>query len=247
MGRGKAVATIVVTFPLPPDQISKESVDTVKRSSFLRSEYANYIDYPPRILMRVQQTAAASQTPNSCPKLKLKGTLQEKSFNLPLPASDSTPSPHPHQTPSKNSSPLSHPHHTPDESNTGPGSGFPSPFLSSPPMSDRRSLVSLKKERSLYSAPDLKELAEKVTPHLHPKWYDVGLQLGLSTATLNGIELCHPTEIKRRLNDVFSEWICRSEENPTWTKLLEILRSECIGENRLANELEKSFTEHDRY
>ena len=87
----------------------------------------------------------------------------------------------------------------------------------------------------------MKELGEKVTPRVHPKWYHIGVQLGLETATLNGIELCHPTDVKRRLNDVFNEWMCRCEVNATWMTLIEILRSESIGERQLANELEKSF------
>ena len=226
------------------NQISKTNVDTVKRSSFSRSEYANYIDYPPRILMRVQQTAL-SQSPNNgaslCPKLTLKGTLQEKCFNIPLPASDSSPSPRPHSTPplpASDSAPSPHPHSTPPQFGSSLPCYVPSPLTAA----DRRSLVTLqKKERALYGIPDMKELGEKVTPRVHPKWYHIGVQLGLETATLNGIELCHPTDIKRRLNDVFNEWMCRCEVNATWMMLIEILRSESIGERQLANELEKSF------
>ena len=80
-----------------------------------------------------------------------------------------------------------------------------------------------------------------MTPHVHPKWHHIGIQLGLQPVTLSGIELKHPHDIQRRLDEVFCEWISRSEQNPTWLILIEALRLESIGERQLANELERSF------
>ena len=80
-----------------------------------------------------------------------------------------------------------------------------------------------------------------MTPHVYPKWYHIGIQMGLQPATLDGIELKHPADVQRRCGEVFKEWICRSEQNPTWMTLIEILRGESVGERKLANELEILF------
>ena len=190
------------------NQISKQNVDNIRRSRFSRSDYANYIDYPPRILIRVQQTSLVNWMKSRAlhPKLKLKGTLQEKCFTLPLPVSATSP-----------------------------------PLISSPSRIDAQTLVSPRTSRSLYNVPDPRELGEKVTPQVLSKWYHIGLQIGLQPATLHGIEIKHPTDIQRRLNEVFNEWISRSEQNPTWTTLIEVLRLDSIGERQLASELEMSF------
>ena len=223
-------------------QIRKETVDNIRMSRLSRSDYANYIDYPPRILMRVQQTPL-NQTPNRKstisynlrPKLKLKGTLEEKSFNLPLP--ESTPADLVSlSSPSKDSQTLPSPLTTQAESQL-----LPSPVVSHPSRKDSGTLLSPHKHQSLYNIPDLQVLGERVTPHVHHKWHHIGIQMGLNSATLNAIELSHPTDIQRRLNEVFIEWISRSEQNPTWTKLIEILRSNSIGEQKLAHDLERLF------
>lgn len=209
-----------------------------------KSDYANYIDYPPRILMRVQQTPL-NQTPNRRstyglhPKLKLKGTLEEKCFNLPLP--DSTQAElqqvaYYHPSPSKDTQTLASPLTARVDLQQLASHTVPSPL-----RMDTRTLVSLQKHRSLYSVPDLQELGEKVTPLVHHKWHHIGIQMGLSTATLRAIEGSYSTDVQRRLNEVFIEWISGSEQNPTWLTLIEILRSNSIGEQKLANDLERSF------
>jgi acyl carrier protein len=43
------------------------------------------------------------------------------------------------------------------------------------------------------------------------------------------------------MNEVFYEWINRSEENSTWMTLIETLRADSIGERQLASELEGTF------
>lgn len=221
-------------------QITKANVDNIRRSRLSRSDYANYIDYPPRILMTVQQTVLSQQQQQQNqqsaniaslrrPKLKLKGTVPESSFNLPLPVP-----------------------HNPSPSSPSPGQGesmelnnnFSSPVTSSS-RTDVRTLLSplsQQKFRSLHSMPDLKELGERVTPHVHHKWYHIGIQMELQPATLEALEIKHPTDIQRRLDEVFQEWISRSEQNPTWMMLIEILRLDSIGERKLALELERSFS-----
>ncbi len=183
--------------------------------------------------MRIHQTSVhCHTTPNRSqeqrvlhPKLKLKGTVEEQCFNVPLPASDA--------------SQLLSPQHSQLE--TDSESPMATPTTGYSVRADRRSLVSLPKQRSIHSIPDPKDLGEKVTPHLFPKWYHVGIQLGLQPVTLTGIELRYQHDIQRCLNEVFYEWISHSEENPTWMTLIETLRSDSISERQLASELERSL------
>ena len=182
--------------------------------------------------MRIHQTSVQCHTTPSkstqttlYPQLKLKGTVEERCFNVPLPATDTSQllSPQHSQLETESQSPAS------------------SPTTAYSVRANRRSLVSLPKRRSIHSVPDPKDLGENVTPHLFPKWYHVGIQLGLQPVTLTGIELRYQHDIQRCLNEVFYEWISRSEENPTWMILIETLKSDSIGERQLANELEKSL------
>ena len=207
-------------------------MDDIRRSRLSRSDYASYIDYPPRILMRIHQAPVHHTTPSRStqtqialqPKLKLKGSVEEHCFNVPLPASDA-------------SQLLLSPQH----SQLGTESQPPTPTTGYSVRTDRRSLVSLPKWRSIHGVPDLKDLGEKVTPHLFPKWHHVGIQLGLPPVTLTGIERQYQHDIRRCMDEVFYEWISRSEENPMWTTLIETLRSDSIGERQLASELERLF------
>lgn len=207
-------------------------MDDIRRSRLSRSDYASYIDYPPRILMRIHQTPVHYTTPSKStqrqtalrPKLKLKGSVEEHCFSVPLPASDT-------------SQQLLSPQHSQQGTESQPST----PTTGYSVRTDRRSLVSLPKRLSIHGVPDLKDLGEKVTPHLFPKWYHVGIQLGLPPVTLTGIERQYQYDIRRCMDEVLYEWISRSEENPTWMTLIETLRSDSIGERQLASELERSF------
>ena len=211
-------------------------MDDIRRSRLSRSDYASYIDYPPRILMRIHQTSI-QLTPTSPsrpaqqrqvhPKLKLKGTVEERIFDLPLPASDMT-----------SSQLLLSTQHS---SQMGTQSQPSTPTSSYSVRTSRRSLVSLPKCQNIDSIPDSKDLGEKVTPHLFPKWYHVGIQLGLPPITLTGIERQYQNDIRRCMNEVFYEWISRGEGDPTWRTLIDTLRADSISEGQLASELEGTF------
>ena len=197
-------------------------MDDIRRSRFSRSDYASYIDYPPRILIRIHQTSiplttTAPSRPTQLrrqvhPQLKLKGTVEEQCFDLPLPASGMASS----------QLLLS----TQQSSQLGTQSQLSTPTT---------------KWQSINSVPDPKDLGEKVTPHLFPKWYHVGIQLGLPPATLTGIERQHQNDIRRCMNEVFHEWISRGEADLTWRTLIDALRADSISERQLASELERTF------
>ena len=218
-------------------------MDDIRRSRLSRSDYASYIDDPPRILLRIHQTSLIHQltTPSKSthhqpcaqqqitqlqhPKLTLKGTVEERSFTIPLPASNTS------------SQQLLSPQHSQLEMGSQPSTPTSGYSL----RTDRRSLVSLPKRQSIHSVPDLKDLGEKVTPHLFPKWYHIGIQLGLPPVALTGMERQYQNDIQRCMNEVFYEWISRSEETPTWMTLIETLRADSINERQLASELERTF------
>ena len=66
-------------------------------------------------------------------------------------------------------------------------------------------------------------------------WHQLGLQLGITTATLNVITRDHSTT-RERFTKMLEEWM---KGRATKRILVNALRSEAIGENRLADDIEK--------
>ena len=79
------------------------------------------------------------------------------------------------------------------------------------------------------------EETEKVTllaflEELRPvarNWYKIGKELQVSEDTLKKIRTIHYKDHTRCLGDVYTEWKM-VQPNPTWEKLLEVLRSRNI-------------------
>ena len=103
-------------------------------------------------------------------------------------------------------------------------------------------------QRFVYSKVDSKngerltqgELKELVTSKVVHKWFPIGIGLGMSGEQLE--------EIRENCNDipdlclgtVFYKWEQTIPKPFTWGTLIEILRSEQVGEKLLANDLEES-------
>ena len=68
------------------------------------------------------------------------------------------------------------------------------------------------------------------------KWYALGLQLGLQYQQLRTVEHDY-----RKCEEQLREIIVGQEPPITWCDLTTALRSECVGENRLASEIEKRY------
>ena len=66
-------------------------------------------------------------------------------------------------------------------------------------------------------------------------WYQLGLQLGIPTNTLKVITHDHQTT-RERFTKMLEEWM---KGRATKRILVNALRSEAIGENRLADDIEK--------
>ncbi len=96
-------------------------------------------------------------------------------------------------------------------------------------MSSRPLTIILKGEK------DLDTVYEKVFP-ARVVWYNIGLGLGLSSATLSAIdEECHGKSNKA-LRQMLEIWF--DTEKPTWEKLCKCLCKVTVMKNMLAKEIE---------
>ena len=81
---------------------------------------------------------------------------------------------------------------------------------------------------------------QKVTNELGSvvdKWFQIGVQLGVSESKLREIEADHHTA-QRRFSMVISFWIRGNTHVPvTWKLLIQVLESSFVNEQGLANEL----------
>ena len=69
------------------------------------------------------------------------------------------------------------------------------------------------------------------------KWYNIGLHLGVSDGTLRAFkgQFNDPSEC---LRETLTTWLKNYPPTPTWTKVIDALRSNSVGETRLAADLE---------
>ena len=83
---------------------------------------------------------------------------------------------------------------------------------------------------------------QKVTNELGTvvdKWFQIGVQLGVSESKLREIEADHHTA-QRCFSEVISFWIKGNTHVPvTWKSLSQVLESSFVNERGLANELRK--------
>ena len=91
----------------------------------------------------------------------------------------------------------------------------------------------------ILGSPDHWSVYRELLPIAH-KWKKLGIQLGVSYGSLEKIEVIYPYGNERLLREVLQEWM-KSDPNPSWQFLIEVLRSPSVNERRLANELERRF------
>ena len=68
------------------------------------------------------------------------------------------------------------------------------------------------------------------------KWKQIGTQLGMSTGTLNEIEVTS-RDSKTQLLEMVTQWLKKVDPLPTWEAVIEVLKKGIIGEARLADQL----------
>jgi hypothetical protein len=69
-----------------------------------------------------------------------------------------------------------------------------------------------------------------------PQWYNLGLELHLTSATLDSIQLANQQDPDRCFRAMLTKWL-RGHQRPTWSALAEALRSPSVGLSHLAEEI----------
>ena len=71
-------------------------------------------------------------------------------------------------------------------------------------------------------APKPKDLYKCITPLYAPDWIVIGMQLGLTSGELKGIEAKYPNDVKLCCNLMLEKWL---EMDPTasWAKLITVI------------------------
>ena len=89
-------------------------------------------------------------------------------------------------------------------------------------------------------APELPDLMNEIASVIPAKWRDVGIQLGLSTGTLDGIERengSKPNSCLQSFEKVFTRWEQHHSKPYTWDTIIGALRAPAVCENALAEAL----------
>ena len=68
------------------------------------------------------------------------------------------------------------------------------------------------------------------------EWYDIGVDLKISPDTLDEIRTDHG-DTKSRFREMLKVWLRRVEPYPTWSELIEALKSPLVGREDLAKKL----------
>ena len=72
------------------------------------------------------------------------------------------------------------------------------------------------------------------------EWKMIGRSLSLAESTLDNIEHSYHTP-EQRMGGMVREWLSLAGSDASWQKLIVVLRSGVVGENRLAHELETRY------
>ena len=94
------------------------------------------------------------------------------------------------------------------------------------------------KTQLLSGKPTLKELSRHII--LGPKWHIFGTQLGLDSASLDGIRVSNNEDVHDRTERMFELWL-KKDSSPTRQKILDTLRLKVIGLNSIAKDYEDAI------
>ena len=67
------------------------------------------------------------------------------------------------------------------------------------------------------------------------RWYNIGLNLNIP---IGNLEVYKELSADEALREVLKTWLRQTNPAPTWSRLIEALRSPTVGEYQLAQELE---------
>lgn len=69
------------------------------------------------------------------------------------------------------------------------------------------------------------------------KWYNIGLELGLTAGTLDAILQTNKHVVDDCFRAMLKEWLSKSDPFPTWSSLAKALRTQPVGLEQLAEQL----------
>ena len=69
------------------------------------------------------------------------------------------------------------------------------------------------------------------------KWYNLGLELGLTAGTLDAIQQTNVNNVDNCFRNMLKEWLRKTELVPTWSSLARALREAPVGLGELAQRL----------
>lgn len=84
----------------------------------------------------------------------------------------------------------------------------------------------------MLSPDDLKQLVERLHP-VQPKWYDLGLQLGIPSGNLDVIKSDNETSAAFR--EMLKQWLAGKE--PSLEQLSEALQTKTVGQDWLGQDI----------
>ena len=68
------------------------------------------------------------------------------------------------------------------------------------------------------------------------KWYNIGLELGLTAGTLDAIRETYRYNVDQCFTETLKEWLNQSD-HPSWSDLARALRAPPVGHGQLAEKL----------
>ena len=93
-------------------------------------------------------------------------------------------------------------------------------------------------EEILKQKPSLPELSKYV--RIGPTWYLFGTQLDLDPVKLDGIQVSNNDDVDYKTTKMFKLWL-DTDSKATRQKVVDTLRLEVIGKNRVAKEYEETL------
>ena len=93
--------------------------------------------------------------------------------------------------------------------------------------------------------PELRDFQNLVAVQIPEKWQQVGTQLGLEMGQLRGIAQSARGDPRHCFDAVFTAWRSKETEDFSWEAILRALRSDSVGEPRLANTVSIHLASHE--
>ena len=94
--------------------------------------------------------------------------------------------------------------------------------------------------------PQLDQLENEIVSKIPHKWRAVGIQLGVPVNKLHQISTEENINCQNCFRRVFSEWLSQNCDR-SWSKVLQVLRTDAVGEVRLATELTERLLNNGEY